>query len=185
MAGTGRDRYYYFYLKGIMTHLIRRIAVAAAATAVAGLVLAGCSSSDDAEATTAAPVTTAAQEATEAPVVETETAEEPADASSSGALQAYVDAVRPQLEGMTDPTYESTEIHAVGEDTLEYVYTFAEPQDVALMAEGFESMSGMLEAGADMVIPEMERNGVVNAKVTYTYLNPDGSLIWSRTYAGE
>lgn len=175
-----------------MTHIIRRIAVAAATTAVAGLILTGCSSSDDSEETTSAPVVTssAPEVVTEEP---TETAEpaEPADSGSQAdKLDAFIEQARAEIEGQVDSfggTYSDISLTAENGNTMVYTYTFAEPIDAALAAESFDSSSELLESTAqNMLIPALESIGVTdNPQVTYTYLNPDGSVIWSQTYAAQ
>jgi hypothetical protein len=170
-----------------MTQIFRRIAVAAAATAVAGLILTGCSSKDDAEETTSAPaVTTSA----EAPVTEEPTeAPEPADSGSQAEkLDAFIEEARAEVESQVDMfggTYSDISLSSANGNTLVYTYTFAEPIDAAVAAESFDSMSDMLKGPAEnMLIPALEMAGVTdNPQVTYTYLNPDGSVIWTKTYS--
>lgn len=170
-----------------MTQIFRRIAVAAAATAVAGLVLTGCSSKDDAEETTTAPAVTASAE----PIVTEEPTEapEPADSGSQAEkLDAFVEEARAEVESQVDmfgDTYSDISLSAADGNTLVYTYTFTEAIDSAAAAESFDSMSDMLKSSAEnMLIPALELAGITdNPQVTYTYLNPDGSVIWTATYS--
>lgn len=172
-----------------MTQIFRRIAVAAAATAVAGLILTGCSSKDDAEETTTAPAVTASAEevVTEEP---TEAPEPAGSGSQAEILDAFVAEARAEVESQVDMfggTYSDITLTAENGNTMVYTYTFTEAIDPALAADGFDSTSEMLKSAAQsLLIPSLQAVGVTdNPQVTYTYLNPDGSVIWTATYAAE
>lgn len=142
----------------------------------AGLV--GCSSdSPEPSKGTQAAATTPAAEAS-APATE-----EPAG-DSAEALEVYVGKVQPLVESMLDgsETYSDLEVRAVPPSTMEYVYTFAEEADVKAAAKGLEEYVPTLQETADaQIFPEMEREGIASPRVAYTYLNPDGSEIWTVT----
>ena len=162
--------------------------VAAGAAALAAFGLAGCgllpSSEESAspEPTISEEITTAASEAAEV------TAEPSADAATQqAAMDVYVAAlegvVPSQLEAFGD-TYSAIDVRAIGNDTVEYIYTYSTPLDPAAVAAELDGQLDYLQSNCDSaVFPEMIANGiVVGPKVIFTYLNPDGSLLWTHMF---
>lgn len=154
-----------------MTTTLPARAAALAAACTLALPLAACS------ADTATPaVTTAATATTEG-----------ADTSASAkALDAYVGAVQEQIpslmKGFGD-TYTDFTITADAPSTIVYEYTFKNKVNVSAAAKQLDGMKGSYQSTLDdQVFPEMEKAGITDPKARYTYLNPNGSKVWSHTF---
>ena len=155
--------------------------------------LSGCASSEDdqvvVETTSTSPA--AEEPAAPAPEAETETdaaAESAVDgASQREGLVAYVAAEQQALEQADQELlamYQDITVEAVDPGTVSFNYVFAEPLDVAVAAGQFDSTAADLQELCDtQVFPAMKSMGVTESpKVVYTYLNPDGTQIWSQTF---
>ena len=125
-----------------------------------------------------------ADEPVDDPVAEQPAGDPLADAASSVALDLYVLSERAALANMGGlEMYAGAEVEAVYPSTVKFTYVYAEPIDPATAATYFDTMSSTLEElCTSVVFPAMEQTGVVNPAVTYGYYNPDGSLIWEKTY---
>ncbi len=163
--------------------LVRRAVPVSAALVLA---LGGCSA-DDPDGSADATPTVVESEVTE----EEPTEEDVAESDSTEALDAYVAAAQEQIpaimESMGDAAVAFSGIDILGDapSTLEYVYYFAEEMDPVATSENMDAAVGALEETATtMVLPEMAANGIVDPKVRYTYLNADGSEIWSYLIEG-
>lgn len=109
------------------------------------------------------------------------------DGESSQALDDFVAAAQPQIPAIMDTspgTYSEITITAVHPDTLEFTYRFAQPVDPAEAVPYFESMLPTFQSTAETdVFPSMSNAGVgPTQKVAYTYLNADGSTVWTHTF---
>ncbi|MFF2388403.1 hypothetical protein [Agromyces sp. NPDC058104] len=112
-----------------------------------------------------------------------------APSGQSEALDGYVAAVQEQMPALLqqfDGMYSAISAEAVAPDTIDYRYTFTEAVDPATAVPTFEQMKPSLQQVCDdTLFPEMESYGITAPKVTYTYLNPDGSEVWANTFASE
>jgi ABC-type glycerol-3-phosphate transport system substrate-binding protein len=161
------------------TSSLRRTLVAVPALAVAAaLTLAGCGSSDTDAAT--APDPTVEQTV--------DTAAQPEQASDE--LQAYVDAERAQLIALgdsLDAIYSDITIEAEPPSGVVFSYTYAEQVDPAValpaLTENAQTLPTLLETS---VFPAMAQAGVEQPlSATYTYVNADGTELWSETFTAE
>lgn len=164
------------------------------------LALAGCSGSDsDSDARPTPTVTEEAEknpdkartpvadEPTDEPTVEeTEEPEEPPAGDSNAVLDAFIAAERatiPQIMESMGDLYDAVEINPAYPNGVEYAYVYREPLDAVAAAGYFDGMLDTLQTMCDTaVFPAMERAGISNPSITYTYRNPDGSEIWSHTF---
>lgn len=167
----------------------------------AALALTACSDGTDANAgeqsappATEAPAPSPSEEATTTPTEEATIAPTEAPGasteSSAAALEAFVAVTREETEASLESMGEAfgdmfsdISIDAVPPHTLVYTYTYAMELDREATIEGLDASSDSLAAGADLVMQGMAATGVTPEQaVTYTYLNPDGSELWTRTY---
>lgn len=101
------------------------------------------------------------------------------------AINNLVTAPRPVFKKMlaTMPAYSDGYVRAAGPSTFEYVYVYANQVDAAAAQPTFDSYAPTLQSTVDTTVgPSMRRAGIPAPKVTYTYLNPDGSLVWTHTF---
>lgn len=150
--------------------------------------LAGCGSSDDDQKVSTSIKPSATAEESTAP--ETEASAEPEvedELSQRAALDAYVEQERAALQA-TDPqlleTYSEITVEGVEPATIVFTYSFVDQIDTAAAVEQFEVVAAELQTVCDnQVFPAMESVGVTGSpQVTYTYLNADGTQIWTRTF---
>lgn len=176
--------------------------VVSAAAAVVLMTAAGCSQATQeapeettttTEATTeASPTETATETATEEPTEEaTETVAAEGDAATQEkALKQLVDEEMEQLKAYDDQLKEVySDISADYElpGTVTFTYTFKQAQDAATFGASMEEQSDSLKQAAETVTwPRLEQLGHVGErKITYSYLNPDGSSVWEKTYTQD
>jgi len=162
-------------------------AVAAAVVCVSALSLAGCATggSDVLTAEEAAP--RASDEATPHAREHTKQAE-PVDAGglSRREVDTYVAAARKQLPGLWSPQFRkmfsSIRINPVYPRGIEFVYVYKVPVDVAVASNYMDTQLPLLKAAFQTQIePEMTSFGFQHPSAAWTYRNPDGTLVWSRT----
>jgi len=153
------------------------LVVVALVVTVAGCAPAPAPAFPAAERTAAA---TAVAEAEPSPAA----VEQPDD--QSGALEELVAEAQGSLQAIRDSssgTYSAVELVAVPPSAVAYVFTYAAPTDPVGAGAYFDSMRPTLQGTADaQVFPAMTAVGIQSPSVTYTYLNPDGSLVWSATF---
>lgn len=146
----------------------------------AALALAGCSSGgsdapEDGAASSAATVQKPEREAPEEDVAE-----------DSGTLDAFVaeqQAAIPAVMDASPGTYSEVRIEGVAPSTVVFTYVYAEAVDATAAAEYLDGMVETLQAACDsQVFPAMTDAGLTDPQATYTYLNPDGSEIWTHTF---
>lgn len=155
----------------------------------AALALAGCSS--DGSGSTAAGAGSSESSATAAqkPAKEKPVAQEPAadEPQGSGVLEAFVAAQQSSIPAILDAgagVYSDAAIEAVAPSTIVFSYVYAEAVDVPTAAAYLDTMVETLQAACDaQVFPAMVAVGISDPQVVYTYLNPDGSEIWTHTFA--
>jgi hypothetical protein len=115
--------------------------------------------------------------------------EAPARSTASHAeLDAYVAAAETALRQMFGDSfkkiYSEMDIVPVHPNGIEYDYTFRAAVDPALALPQLDNQAPTLRTQArTVVVPEMERLGFADPTVTYTYRNPDGSVVWTRTFS--
>lgn len=103
-------------------------------------------------------------------------------------LDAYVasaeKALREMFGGTFRKIYSEIDIVPVYPNGIEYDYTFRAAVDPALAGPQLDRQAPTLRTQArTVVVPEMESMGFASPTVTYTYRNPDGSVVWTRTFS--
>jgi len=115
-----------------------------------------------------------------------EQAATPQSADQAAALDALVENARPTLEALlaSSPMYSDIQINAVPPSTMEYVYVYKDVMVADTAKSYLDSMVPTFQAAVDsQVIPAMISGGVDSSpRVTYTYQDPDGSILWSHTF---
>lgn len=172
----------------------RSLAAGVAATLVA-LLVSGCGG-DATFTDTPAPIgtptsskaedqdTSAEPNASDDPGGQDEDAE--AAGPSKSELKAYVSSAQKQIKAtygdMFDKTYSSMRIEPEYPNGIEYVYVYKRQVDVSRAADYLQTTVPVLKKVVQtQVAPELERLGIAEPTVTWTYRNPDGTLIWQRT----
>lgn len=113
----------------------------------------------------------------------------PARSSATNAdLDAYVAAGEKYLDemfgGSFEKLYSEIDVVPVYPNGVEYDYTFRTAVDPAGAKTHLDGQAPTLRTQArTVVIPEMERMGFAGPSVTYTYRNPDGSVVWTRSFS--
>ena len=169
--------------------MVKSVTRAAVALMMLGLVsgLAGCAGSGD--KSTPAP-TTALQSpvATKsAPAVTEQPSAAASGVDQGAALDSYVAAAQASIPTIMDSspgTYTQVQIVATQPDTVEFVYTYAKAVDPAAAATYLDTMIPTLQSASDSsMFPEMRHAGItVSPKVRFTYLNSDGTMLWSHLF---
>lgn len=168
--------------------MVKSVTRAAVTLVMLGLVsgLAGCAGSGD--KSTPAP-TTALQSpvATKsAPAVTVQPSEAASGVDQSAALDSYVAAAQASIPTIMDSlpgTYTLVQILAMQPDTVEFVYTYAKAVDAAGAAAQLDTMIPKLQSASDSMFPGMKTAGITVApKVRFTYLNSDGTMLWSHLF---
>ncbi|SEJ58517.1 DUF4854 domain-containing protein [Demequina mangrovi] len=178
-----------------MTIDLRRAAACLSATAALTFALAGCAADDppQAAATETPPVAASSTPAPSANDAATshvvDGIAEPA-ADQAAALAAYVAIGQeqiPTLMELAPGIYSEITIRGEGDNTLVFEYTYADQVDADVAAAGIDVMASTFqEMTASVIIPEMLTYGITaDPQVAYTYLNADGSLIWSQAFGEE
>lgn len=162
-------------------------------TVFAGALLFGtaaCSSDEEAKPATSSSSSSEAVSEPEAEKSETaeETAEETTEETAAigeMSLQEIVDlqneAIAPQLESLKE-IFSEVKILAKEPNGIIYSYQYAIDVPKDATADGIEAGEDQLSATADSVFPSLEAAGIANPSITFTYLNSDGSEIWSKEY---
>lgn len=116
--------------------------------------------------------------------------EAPARSTATNAdLDAYVASAEKTMRQLFggaafEKLYSKIDIVPVYPSGIEYDYTFRRAVDPTLAAPELDRQGSTLRAQSRaVVIPEMEKFGFVDATVTFTYRNPDGSVVWTRTFS--
>jgi hypothetical protein len=108
-------------------------------------------------------------------------------APSADPLVQLVDSVRPVMASMlkSQPTFSDAQVNALPPSTMEYRYVYAAAITANLtdVEAYFDSMVPTLQTTVDtQVFPAMVKAGIQAPRVTYTYVNPDGSVVWTHTF---
>lgn len=78
--------------------------------------------------------------------------------------------------------YSSIRIRPVYPSGIEYVYSFKSAVRASRGAKYLDSQVPVLKAiFRTQVGPELRRLGFVHPSATWTYVNPDGSRVWTHT----
>lgn len=162
--------------------------IARGVTAVAALfvltTLGACTATPEAGTTT--PATTESSTDATPTVAASDEATDGEDGTQRAALEAVIQVAQPQLDSLAESmsdTYSSIELVAEGDDTISYVYTYVDMLDAEATAEQFDAQVETLQSGVDgQVFPAMQQAGIANPKVRYTYLNADGTEIWTHVF---
>ncbi|MFV0429969.1 MAG: DUF4854 domain-containing protein [Arachnia sp.] len=108
------------------------------------------------------------------------------DSSVAEALEEMLQAERdqiPQVLEESEGVLIAAEYVVEGDDTISYTFTYAQAPDPDQAKAYFDAEADSLQETCDSkVFPPMEQRGVTDPKVRYTYLNPDGTEIWSHTF---
>lgn len=101
-------------------------------------------------------------------------------------LDAYAAVARRQFKATYghsfDKLYSAVRILPVYPGGLKFVYVFQNFVDVATAARHLRTTVPILGAAfTSQVEPQMKQEGFPHPSATWTYLNPDGSLVWSHT----
>lgn len=160
------------------TTTLRRTATASIAAVVLAFVLTGCGSSDDSSSSSADNTASASAAPSDTSL--------DSSSESGDALTDYVNDAQasvPQLKKSFSSMYSDITITGSGASTLVYTYTYKKAVDPGTARASIEKIKGTLQKTCDaQVFPEMESRGISSPKVTYTYLNSDGSKIWAHTF---
>ncbi|WP_062305512.1 hypothetical protein [Demequina subtropica] len=171
-----------------MTMTFGRAAAALLATTALTFALSACGPEpeEDAPAVDTVPEETAepAAEETTEPAVEDVADTGTSAAESLGTYISLVEDTVPSILESFGGVYDSLEVTGEAPGTVIYTYTFADEVDPALGAEGLDAMVSTLQELCDSVVfDEMALYDVTeDPTVVYTYLNPDGSEIWSHAF---
>lgn len=113
-----------------------------------------------------------------------EQSEAPVDQSS--ALKDYADAERAQLPSVMEANpgvFSDIQVEAQEPSTVAFTYTYASVMDVAGTASSLDGLIPTIQDGCDKsVFPAMVNAGIEDPQVTYTYLNSDGTEIWTHSF---
>ncbi|WP_062380835.1 hypothetical protein [Demequina pelophila] len=113
-----------------------------------------------------------------------------ASAPADSALDAFVDAERasiPEILEGTPGTYAEVIVEARAPGSVDYTYVYAEAQDPELSQDYFDALVPTLQYLCDThVFPRMADMGVQGVpEARYTYLNADGTELWSHSFSGS
>ncbi len=163
----------------------------AAALLTASLIgVTACSSDDNKDATpsTSSSSSESSETTSEEPTTEESSAsEEPAADDNAKALETYAGLEKAQLDAMDESLkdiYSDIKVETAPPGGMVFTYTYKDQTDAAAAVEYFEGQIETLQNLCDdQVFPAMEQTGVKGAKsITYTYLNADGSEIWTKKF---
>ncbi len=108
-------------------------------------------------------------------------------AGGEDALNEYVEAERsaiPEIMEQNAEVYTDVQIEPAPPSGVVFTYTYADQLDGPVVAEALDQYASDMEEGLDKdVFPAMRQYGIKgDLNVTFTYLNADGTEIWSKTY---
>lgn len=157
---------------------------AAATVCLASLLLSGCAGGAE---TPAASEQTTMSGSKAAPAKKDKKVGATDQAPSKAELKAYAARAERQVTsafGSFNGMYSEIRIDPVYPNGIEFVYVLSEFVEVSAATTNYlnTTVPVLRTAFRTQVAPEMEALGVARPKVTYTYLNPDDSLIWTRTF---
>ena len=110
-----------------------------------------------------------------------------ADAPSKEDLDAFTTAVEQQVKkqyGTFNGVYSKISVDPVYPSGIEYVYDYAKPVDAQAAAKQIAASAATLKTSFDtQIAPELESKGFSDPSAKFTYRNPDGTVIWTRTFS--
>ncbi|WP_370614014.1 hypothetical protein [Mumia sp. Pv 4-285] len=150
---------------------------------VAAILLSGCGSATDA--------TTQPDERPDDPSASATAEKVEGDDSSDGLSRSEVDAFAAAAQRQIDSQfgsfngmYSEIRIEPIYPNGIEYVYVYSKLLDADRVEEQLDTSVAVLQASFDtQVAPEMKRAGFTSPTATWTYLNSDESVIWTRTFS--
>jgi hypothetical protein len=157
--------------------MVRKLSSAAAAAVCAvSLLLSGCGGTSGARSDTGGSGPSSAQSGSSAGSV------------PKAVLDAYVSNAKQHMKsafgGSFKKIYSSIDIQPVYPDGIKYVYVFKNTVDPTVGAKYLDKSVPVLKATfRTQVAPEMKRLGIAHPSVTWRYVDPDGSLVWTRTFS--
>lgn len=110
-------------------------------------------------------------------------------AATDADLDAYVASAEKTMRQMFggaafEKLYSEIDIVPVYPSGIEYDYTFRRAVDPTLAEPELDRQTSTLRAQSRaVVIPEMEKVGFADPTVTFTYRNPGGAVVWTRTFS--
>lgn len=106
--------------------------------------------------------------------------------SSSEALDLYVEIERLQydtLMALYSDTFSDFSVEPTYPSTITYSYTYLNPIPGTPSSEKTADLAAELQSLLDeSVFPIMINFGVVDPVAVYTYINPDGSIVWTQAF---
>ena len=152
--------------------------LAATAVCSAAMLLPGCGE-DSTEAEPTAEQSETSESSSSTPSMES---------STNPDLDAYVEQAeqvsRSMLGDSIKKLYKEFRIEPDPPSGIEYVYVFKKPVDVDQARQGMQSQVSVLRASfRSQIAPEMEQRGFEDPTATWTYLNPDGSEVFSQKFS--
>lgn len=82
--------------------------------------------------------------------------------------------------------YSEVDVRPAPPSGLKFVYVFSHSVDPSTAAVSIaQALPTMRTAFRTLVAPQMESAGIAYPQVTYLYLNPDKSPVWSRTFRAK
>lgn len=164
---------------------MRRARLMVAALVVGGTTLvAGCQGGDEPKASSS---TSQSPSISDSPSESTETESPDSSGPSNADLDAFVAQGRQALKSMMSAdlkkTYSSIKIQPDYPSGITYVYVFRKSLDPDLAAKSLDKSASILQQTfKSSVGPALEAQGFENPTVTWTYLNPDGTTLWSKKF---
>ena len=154
----------------------------AAAFGIAAVLLSGCG-----DLTGVSPASEGANAGRTAVVHEPKARAEKARKGPSRAkFDAYVASGRQQVKSLIDAfdgLYSDIRVRSDYPVGVKYEYVFTEFTDPAAGAAQLDKTVPVLRTTfKTLLAPELKRIGIPHPQVTWTYLNADESLIWTRTF---
>ena len=103
------------------------------------------------------------------------------------ALEKYADAERSQLPSVMEANpgvFSDIQVEAIEPATIAFTFTYADVMDATATSSNLDGLAPDLQDACDTsVFPAMRSAGVEgDLQVSYTYLNNDGSEIWTRSF---
>lgn len=172
---------------GRRTSLSGTVAVFTASVLLSGCGGGGTTQADAGTSHSAAPATPATATMSATPATTAAQAEAPSSSAPSKAdLDTYAATAERGMKSALGPSikkvYSSIRIEPVYPSGIKYVYVFKEQVHASKVAKYLDTQVPLLKAAfRTQVAPEMKRLGYAHPSATWTYLNHDGSPIWSRT----
>ena len=164
-----------------------RLIVAAGAVICTAL-LAGCQGGDNEPDAQARTSNTPSATASETPTPTPETTDESTGGGTSKAdLDAFVAQGRQALKSMMtkemSKTFSSIKIKPDYPSGITYVYVFRQAVDPDTAAKQLDASAAMLKGTFTQTVgPALESQGFADPTATWTYANPDGTVVWTKTY---